>query len=70
MDTLKHEKFIQKKSHDNGGADLSMQDDIHLTAPPKPIEYKLDKILSCVREDNLHGEYFFGESTGKETWRR
>jgi len=49
--------------------DLSLKDGKLIIEPvPDEKEYVLEDLLSKVNESNIHKEYSFGKTSGKEIW--
>ncbi len=47
---------------------LSLQEGKLIIEPASEEKYKLNDLLSRVKEDNIHQEYSYGKSVGKEIW--
>ncbi len=48
--------------------DISIEGDRLVIRPVESFKYELRKLLSEVREDNIHGEIATGDATGREGW--
>ncbi len=48
--------------------DIALDGDRIVISAAKTNEYRLSRLLSQVREDNLHDEISTGEATGREVW--
>ncbi len=48
---------------------ITLEDNKIIIEPvAKPVEYKLEELLSKVNEDNIHDQYFDDGPEGKEIW--
>ena len=52
--------------HEGSEVNLSLEDEKLVIEPAKPVEYRLEEMLSLVNEDNLHGEYSYDRPVGRE----
>ncbi len=52
----------------NSLVNLSLQDGKLIIEPTSEEKYELNDLLSQVNENNIHQEYTYGKSVGKEIW--
>jgi antitoxin MazE len=52
----------------NEKVSLSIHEDSIIITPVGRKKYSLEKLLECVTQENLHGEYNTGHPVGKEVW--
>ncbi len=55
--------------HDHANVNLTLEDGRLVIEPLREgNKYLLEELLLEVNDSNLHGEYSFGESAGREKW--
>jgi antitoxin MazE len=61
--------FAKEAGVEEGSAvDISLDGDRIVIRPAKPLRYQISKLVSEIREDNIHEEISTGDVVGREVW--
>ena len=61
--------FAKEAGVEEGSAvDISLDGDRIVIRPAKPPQYQISKLVSEIREDNIHEEISTGDVVGREVW--
>jgi antitoxin MazE len=61
--------FAKEAGVKEGSAvDISLDGDRIVIRPTKPLRYQISKLVSEIREDNIHEEISTGDVVGREVW--
>jgi antitoxin MazE len=61
--------FAKEAGVEEGSAvDISLDGDRIVIRPAKPLRYRISKLVSEIREDNIHEEISTGDVVGREVW--
>jgi len=61
--------FAKEAGVEEGSAvDISLDGDRIVIRPAKPLRYQISKLVSEIREDNIHEEISTDDVVGREVW--
>lgn len=61
--------FAKEAGVEEGSAvDISLDGDRIVIRPASKLRYRVDDLVSEIREDNIHEEIVTGDSAGREVW--
>jgi len=63
-------RYIARQLNINVGShvDITLDNDVIIIKPIKSKDKKLQSYLSKISDENIHKEFDFGDSEGKEIW--